>query len=439
MKKIINILFLLLLCLPAFSQQDSGTEQRADSIKIHFDHDKYVLNLDLSGNREVLEHFSDLLERFKSDTLNILSKIEISSYASPEGGRLYNKKLSEKRTNTIYDYLTKTLSVPDSLIERKHSGADWVGLQALVENSDIEYRDEILEILRDVPEETWKRLKPTDRWMTLVDSRNKHLMDLKYGEPYRYMFANVYPKLRRGSVVTIYTRRRLPAQMRPELGVSTVEQFEPKIIPVTAKPIIEPWEREVPLFALKTNLLFDAATMINVELEIPIGDRWSIAGEWIFPWWTTCGGKNNAWSSSKDNPRNTLEVLNGNIEAKYWLGDRSNYDVMTGWNVGLYAGGGLYDLELNAKGYQGEFFLAAGLSAGYAHTINKRGNLRMEYSFGIGYLQTKYRKYEEHWGINDKWHTMREYSGSYSWFGPTRARVSLVWLLTTKKKGGSIR
>ncbi|WP_394369748.1 DUF3575 domain-containing protein, partial [Bacteroides propionicigenes] len=31
-----------------------------------------------------------------------------------------------------------------------------------------------------------------------------------------------------------------------------------------------------PLFALKTNLLFDAALMPNIELELPIGKRWSL-------------------------------------------------------------------------------------------------------------------------------------------------------------------
>ncbi len=100
------------------------------------------------------------------------------------------------------------------------------------------------------------------------------------------------------------------------------------------------------------------------------------------------------------------------------------------------AGGGLYDLEYKAKGYQGEFFIAAGVSGGYSHTILEKwvpsGNLRMEYSLGIGYLQTQYRQYEEHWGIDDKWHTVRQNSGKYSWFGPTRARVSLVWMLNRK-------
>ena len=46
-----------------------------------------------------------------------------------------------------------------------------------------------------------------------------------------------------------------------------------------------------PLFALKTNLLFDVAMMPNIEIEVPIGKRWSINGEYMFPWWLFDGDK----------------------------------------------------------------------------------------------------------------------------------------------------
>jgi hypothetical protein len=36
--------------------------------------------------------------------------------------------------------------------------------------------------------------------------------------------------------------------------------------------------------ALKSNVLFDAVSAINVELEVPIDKSWSVAGKYIFPW-----------------------------------------------------------------------------------------------------------------------------------------------------------
>lgn len=177
-----------------------------------------------------------------------------------------------------------------------------------------------------------------------------------------------------------------------------------------------------PPFALKTNLLFDVALMPNLEVEFPLGSSWSVAGEWIFPWWL---GKRS---------QKCLQLLCGTLEGRYWLGDRLKYRQLTGWFAGFYTGAGLYDLEWKTKGYQGEFFLAAGLSSGYAHTINKSGSLRLEYSLGIGYMQTKYRKYIP---VNGGEILSWQQDGRYSWFGPTRAKVSLVWLIDFKsRKGG---
>ncbi|MFI3305508.1 MAG: DUF3575 domain-containing protein [Rikenellaceae bacterium] len=319
--------------------------------------------------------------------------------------------------------------IPDSLIEKNHSGIDWNGLQALVAESDVQYKEEVSQILTTIPEETWQRVSPDDRWLSLVDSRSKHLMDLMGGNTYRYMFDNFYPLLRRGSVVTLYFKSVAPAIVEEEVvEIAIAEEPKEEVAP-TPTPVVDntPAEPEIvdkPMFAVKTNLLFDVATLVNIELEIPIKERWSVAGEWIFPWWTS--------SDKESSGRNCLQLLNGNIEGKYWFGDRTDRPVMTGWHVGLYAGGGLYDLELNKEGYQGEFFIAAGLSGGYAHTINRCGSLRMEYSAGIGYMKTNYDHYTEHWGIDNSWHTLRENRGYYSWFGPTRVRVSFVWMLNRK-------
>ena len=179
--------------------------------------------------------------------------------------------------------------------------------------------------------------------------------------------------------------------------------------------------------ALKTNLLYDIASALNIEIEAPLGKRWSIAGEYIFPWWL--------W----EDKQYCLQVLSGNLEGRYWLGDRREKQPLTGAFVGLYAGGGYYDIEWGDKGYQGEFFIATGLSGGYSHSISKNGNWRMEYSLGIGYLQTKYREYEPQKGIDEQWRLIRRTNGKYAWFGPTKAKISLVWMIDLGflKKGGA--
>ncbi len=60
---------------------------------------------------------------------------------------------------------------------------------------------------------------------------------------------------------------------------------------------------------MKTNLLYDVLLAPSFEVEVPIGNRWNVAGEWIFPWWTT-----------KDNC-NALQILSGQVEGRYWFLD----------------------------------------------------------------------------------------------------------------------
>ncbi len=178
-----------------------------------------------------------------------------------------------------------------------------------------------------------------------------------------------------------------------------------------------------PFIALKTNLLFDLALMPNIEVEVPIGNRWSVNGELMFPWWLFEGDKY------------CLQIFSGGLEGRYWLGSRKNRDhrkVLIGHFLGLYAGGGKYDLQWDRNGYQGEFFIAAGISYGYNMPIAR--NLNLEFSLGIGLLRTDY----EHYHARDNYQTLLwQNNGRYTWIGPTKAKISLVWMLNRKlKKGG---
>ncbi len=429
MKKIIGILILLIFYHFSYSQ----ARQEKREIEIYFDLDSDSINENILNNRYGIKELFELINQINRDTLLTLQRIDVNGYSSPDGSASYNQKLSQERANTAANYLVDSLMIDRNIIDINACGVAWQQLKNMVAASSMAYRGEIVNIIDNTPEETWKKINPTDKWSTLVDSRNSQLKNLNGGEPYRYMQANFFPFLRKSSVITIYYQSE-------QVDLTVVEPVEEKesdsradiVEDLTQVPppnsVIEP-DYNTPLFALKTNLIFDVATIVNVELEIPIGNQWSIAGEWIFPWWI--------WNNNRpDSKRNRTQLLNYNLEGKYWFGDRTNSDVMTGWFAGLYAGGGDYDFERNAKGYQGEFFIAAGMSGGYAHTINRSGTLRMEYSLGIGYLKTNYRYYEAMYGTDNTWHPIRQRRGTYKWFGPTKAKASLVWLINKNMKGG---
>ena len=210
--------------------------------------------------------------------------------------------------------------------------------------------------------------------------------------------------------------------VRPSISAGFLFRIKP-VADGYDKPV-DP-ERQKLLFALKSNALFWVAGAPNFGIEYPFNDRWSICGDYIAPW------------TSSFATGLYYQLLMINAEARCWFGKRENKPVMTGWFAGVSVGGGYYDFMLNnkKKGIQGEFYILAGLSAGYSHSISSNDRVRLEYALGLGYLQTRYRKYT--WDYFDYMlDAPREQVWRTSILGPTQAKVSLVWLLYTNRKGG---
>lgn len=165
--------------------------------------------------------------------------------------------------------------------------------------------------------------------------------------------------------------------------------------------------------ALKSNVLFDLALAPNAELEMPLGrsQRWSVMGEWWGPWWL--------WRANS----NSYEILTLGGELRYWLGDRRIHRSLTGWFFGGYGAWAKYDLEWKSVGDQGEVW-SAGLSSGYCWRIARNWN--MEVSVAAGYLWG--RRHHYHGEFNDE-HLIWKYDADMRYIGPTKLKLSLVWLL----------
>ena len=177
------------------------------------------------------------------------------------------------------------------------------------------------------------------------------------------------------------------------------------------------------LFALKSNTLFWVAGAPNFGIEYAFNNRWSICGDYVAPW------------SSSFATGLYYQLMMINAEGRYWFGNRDDRPVMTGFFAGASIGGGYYDFMLDntRTGIQGEFYILAGASIGYSHSISSNDRVRLEYALGLGYLQTRYRKY--HYDDFDYvLEAPREQIWKTSIFGPTQAKVSLVYLLFKNRK-----
>lgn len=167
-----------------------------------------------------------------------------------------------------------------------------------------------------------------------------------------------------------------------------------------------------PVIAIKTNMLFDFAGIPNVELEIPLGSRFSLAGEYQAGWYL----RNNSYA---------MQMHTYGAEMRYWMSNRVGGRMMTGWFLGGFVMSGFYDIQhaYNA-GYQGEINFLAGASFGFATPISRA--ISLEFSLGFGYVMTHYRNYRV---SHDEFLSLDGSEMRYQAVVPAKGKVSLSWLL----------
>ena len=78
-----------------------------------------------------------------------MNNIEVSAYASPDGGVKLNTTLAENRQNNTEKYLNKELKKGkiETTVDTKYTAQDWDGFQELVSKSNIQDKDLILRVL----------------------------------------------------------------------------------------------------------------------------------------------------------------------------------------------------------------------------------------------------------------------------------------------------
>lgn len=381
------------------------------------------VNVAYENNGTELDSLLSTIRAIQNNPNLRLDRVEIKSYASPEGQLRLNLKLAQKRCNSTEQYIRQRVELHDSLVVKHNAGVAWERLRELVDGSQMKYRDQVLDILDNAPEEVWNG-------NVLADSRNKRLMDLRGGAPYLYMIKHFYPQLRNTSVVTVsYStvdnhKKTLRYVITEELAslkpLYTVQSASPMI----TTPIVPIFGGYRPRFAIKTNLLFDAALLPNVEFEWFVHDHLSINLDYQCAWW-------------KFTERDYFyQIMMVSPEFRYWFKGDGRFN---GHFAGVYLGTGYYDLkwEKYGLGYQGELYIAAGLSYGYHLAVTER--FGVEFSLGLGYMITKYRKYNNmrEYGYYDNSENHYVYQGSdrMTYLGPTKAKISLVWRLGQRKGG----
>ena len=100
-------------------------------------------------NNSVKEFVRLLDEIAKNQESRILDGVEVSAYASPDGGYDINEKLAGKRQDVTADYVNKQMKQTNAQgpVDTRYTAEDWEGFQELVAASNIQDKDVILRVL----------------------------------------------------------------------------------------------------------------------------------------------------------------------------------------------------------------------------------------------------------------------------------------------------
>lgn len=166
---------------------------------------------------------------------------------------------------------------------------------------------------------------------------------------------------------------------------------------------------------LKTNLLYGGLALApNLGVEVALGRRTTLDFSVGY----------NPWHLHGSTPKMVHWL--GQVEFRYWFCER-----FTGAFIGAHALGGAFNIEGHrlplllgddSKDFQyhGQAY-GGGVSFGYQFILARRWNLELE--LGVGYARLHYDKYDRQPDNNWIESTHRDY------FGPTRAGVSIIFLI----------
>ncbi len=391
-----------------------GTDRQPSSsrpIRIYFPLNDHVLHALYYTNMQALQQLDSLLRAREYTPDDV---IQIVGYSSPEGVERHNYRLAARRAESVQRYVES--SCPDfaGTLMIRSGGEAWVPFRKMVQQDtelSEDTREKMLGIIdSDIDADSKEaKLKQFSAWSGYV--RNQ-FRDFRVAQ-----VSSLYPK----NQSKRDQERLQPVQPAPVSGI--VRPAEQLWRPLPVQEETSAWKT---IFAVKTNLAYDALTMLNYAIEVPLGDRFSVVWEHYFPWWVM---RNN---------RICVEYLTLGGEARWWFAPqprpatarRVERDRLVGHYLGAYGFWGKADLQWDRIGcYQCYPVWSAGLTYGFVFPVSKHLNLELSASFG--YARIPY----QHYIPSDDWQILwrdHDDAGTTHYFGPTKLQVTLAWPIRVK-------
>lgn len=147
-------------------------------------------------NYEIYYRLRDAVRILQQQNGVNLTKLRLTGYGAPVGNFYKNEKQVSLRALSLKDYLRENRVAGRTPIEVNWVAEDWDSIRSLVQSSDMNLREAVNDIINSV--------EPTK-------GRERMLMELGDGMPYRYLQSSIFPKVKRLSYAVNYTRKGVDA------------------------------------------------------------------------------------------------------------------------------------------------------------------------------------------------------------------------------------
>lgn len=283
-------------------------------------------------NSTEMSEFTETLKDIKADSENkVLDNIEVSAYASPDGGFDLNDRLAAQRQSNAESHVNKLLkkNEVDTYVDTEYTAEDWEGFQELVAGSNIPDKDLILRVLSMYKEPE-------------VREREIKNISAVYGE----LAEEILPQLRRARLTLNYqligrSDEEILAAVKEDASVLSVEEL------LYAATLVENANEKTDIYNKTVKLYPNDYRAYNnlAELSMKVGD-YAAAKNFLEK-----AAKSNAAAAEVNTNLGMLALIEGNVaDAENYLVRGTDAKANEAALGNLYVAQGQYERAVSAFG-----------------------------------------------------------------------------------------
>ena len=397
--------------------------QWREEMRIRYRVAKTYIDKAYMGNEATLQRIVEWVEERQRDTMVKIVTVEFCGACSPEGSVPFNHYLSSTRLTRLENYVRKRIDIPEEIITRSDHYIAWEELVQMVEESDLENKQEILAILRS--ENTSKGDQ--------LDSRIGQLKAMDNGKTWRVIFDRYFADLRNAYMVIVTEKsdiaKMYDSRIREFLTpVSCSEPIPSYGVRMNAAPLVATSATEAvaqPHYMyIKTNVVGLALLNANIGIEFDLGNYLSLSIPVSY--------------SAVNYFKPTIKFRNLSVQPELRVWPMKNNDgLFIGGHMGFAYYNFAFDGDWRYQDHNGTTpTIGGGLSLGYRLPISQDKNWKLEFAVGAGVYPLHYDVF--HNMANVKEGTLYEIrKGNY--IGIDNVTIGISYRIPYKKSTNPLR